>query len=79
VKVWGKHLKWRDVTGCDGKGRAGKGREGKGREGKGREVNCGVDVKGVKCSVVEWREGHGEMWVHQFMTIHILLLLVFSV
>jgi hypothetical protein len=30
-------------------------------------------------SEVEWREGHGEMWVHQFMTLYISLLLLFSV
>jgi hypothetical protein len=32
-----------------------------------------------KCSEVECREGHGEMWVHQFMTLSIPLLLVCSV
>jgi hypothetical protein len=37
-------------------------------EAKQREVNCGDDVKGAKCSEVEWREGHGEMLMHQFMT-----------
>jgi hypothetical protein len=42
------------------------------------EVNCGEDVKGA-CGEVEWREGHGEMWVHQFMTLRISLLLLFSV
>jgi hypothetical protein len=25
-----------------------------------------------KCSEVEWREGHADMWVHQFMTLHTL-------
>jgi hypothetical protein len=28
---------------------------------------------------VERREGHGEMWVHQFMTLRIILMLLFSV
>jgi hypothetical protein len=32
-----------------------------------------------KCSEEEWREGRGEMWVHQFMTLRISLLLLFSV
>jgi hypothetical protein len=32
-----------------------------------------------KCSELEWRESHGEMWVHQFMTLRISLLLFFSV
>jgi hypothetical protein len=32
-----------------------------------------------KCSDVEWSEGHGKMWVHQFMTLRISLLLPFSV
>jgi hypothetical protein len=33
----------------------------------------------VKRSEVEWREGHGEMWMYQFITFRISLLLLFSV
>jgi hypothetical protein len=43
---------------------------------KWREKNCGEDVM---CGEVEWSEVHGEMWVHQFMTLSISLLLLFSV
>jgi hypothetical protein len=32
-----------------------------------------------KCREVEWWEGHGEMWMHQFMTLRISLLSLFSV
>jgi hypothetical protein len=32
-----------------------------------------------KCIEVEWREGYGEMWMLQFMTLCISLLLLFSV
>jgi hypothetical protein len=32
-----------------------------------------------KRSEAEWREGHDEMWMHQFMTLRISLLLLFSV
>jgi hypothetical protein len=32
-----------------------------------------------KCTEVEQREDHGEMGVHQFMTLRISLLLLFSV
>jgi hypothetical protein len=35
--------------------------------------------RGRKCGEVVRREGHGEMWVRQFMTLHISLLLVFDV
>jgi hypothetical protein len=45
-------------------------------EVKGSEVRM---WRGLKCSEVEWREGYGEMWVHQFMTLRISLLLLFSV
>jgi hypothetical protein len=32
-----------------------------------------------KCSEEECREGHGDMWVHQFMTLRVSLLLLFSI
>jgi hypothetical protein len=32
-----------------------------------------------KRSEVEWREVHDEMWVHQFITLSVSLLLLFSV
>jgi hypothetical protein len=44
-----------------------------------REVSCGEDVKVSMCSEVEWREGHGEMWVQQLTTLCISLLVLFSV
>jgi hypothetical protein len=43
------------------------------------EANCGEGVKGMKCSEVEWRKGHGEMWADHNMTLRIPLLLLFSV
>jgi hypothetical protein len=74
-------MKRSEVKWSEGKGWEGTAREGKGREGKGSEVKkIVVRMWSVrKCGEVEWREGHGEMWVHQFMTLHISLLLVFSV
>jgi hypothetical protein len=32
-----------------------------------------------KCGEAEWREVYGEMWVYQFMTLSVSLLLLFSV
>jgi hypothetical protein len=48
-------------------------------EVKWSEVICGEDMKGRKWGEVELRDGHGELWVHQFMTLSISLLLLFSV
>jgi hypothetical protein len=39
---------------------------------------CASQIFYIKSSNVEWREGHGEMWVQQFMPLGISLLLLFS-
>jgi hypothetical protein len=66
-----KKMQWCEGKWCDVKW----------SEGKWREVKWSVAKMWTvrKCGEVEWWDGRGEVWVHQFMTLSISLLLLFSV
>jgi hypothetical protein len=69
-----QNMKWSEVKWSEVKWN-----EGKWSKVKESKLWWGCVWRVRKCSEVEWRGGHGEMWVHQFMTLHIPLLLLFSV